>query len=172
MSDEITSVRALHDAFAGPLYVYAYRALGDPGAAEEVVQDTLVRAWRNIDRYDAQRGAVSTWLYSIARNRIIDDRRRRAARPQTVARDPGDAGMDVVDEDADFERTIESWYVAEALAELSEAHRGAIVECYYRGSTVAEAADRLGVPPGTVKSRLFYGLRQLRLRLEEMGVVS
>jgi RNA polymerase sigma-70 factor, ECF subfamily len=167
VTDEITSVRALHDSFAGPLYVYAFRALGDAETAEEVVQDTLVRAWRSAERYDPARGSVSTWLYAIARNRIVDALRHRAARPEVAAEE-----VEVVDEVAEFDRMVEAWQMAEALGELSDEHRSAIVECYYRGSTVNEAAARLGVPPGTVKSRLFYGLRLLRLRLEEMGVVS
>jgi RNA polymerase sigma-70 factor (ECF subfamily) len=67
---------------------------------------------------------------------------------------------------------LETWQVADALAGLSTTHREAILACHYRGLTIAEAATMLGVPDGTVKSRLYYGLRALRLRLEEMGVVG
>ena len=63
-----------------------------------------------------------------------------------------------------------SWVVAEALTHLSEDHRTVLLECYYRGRPVAEVARRLGVPPGTVKSRTHYALRALKLALEEMGV--
>jgi RNA polymerase sigma-70 factor (ECF subfamily) len=65
---------------------------------------------------------------------------------------------------------LQSWLVADALRSLSPDHRAAIVECYYGGRTVAEAASRLGVPVGTVKSRLHYGMRALRIALEERGV--
>lgn len=162
----VQSVRELHDVYAGPLYVFAVRRLGDQQAAEEVVQDTLVRAWRSADRYDESRGPVAAWLFAIARNLVIDRTRRRAARPDEVRLTavPSDAG--------EIDRMLETWQVAEALAGLSTAHRDAIVACHYRGDTIAQAADRLGVPPGTVKSRLYYGLRALRLRLEEMGVVG
>lgn len=168
VTSEIASVEALHEAYRGPLYVFALRALGDDGAAQEVVQDTLLRAWQHADRYDAERGSVTTWVFTIARNIITDRHRRRGARPRTVA------SVDEIDlgaEDVRLDRVLEAWQVAEGLSGLSDGHRDAIVATYYRGLTVAEAAERLGIPEGTVKSRVYYGLRALRLRLEEMGVV-
>lgn len=167
--ERLGSVEELHERFAGPLFVFAMRLLGDAETAEEVVQDTLVRAWRNADRFDAERGSLATWLFTIARNLTIDRTRRAAARPHAVAT------LDEVDPpltDAAVDRALEAWQMASALRGLSEEHRGVIVEAYYRGHTVNEIATRLGIPPGTVKSRLFYGLRALRLELEEMGVVS
>lgn len=160
-------VRAWYDAYAGPLYVFAFRRLRDAQAAEEVVQDTLVRAWRAHDRYDPRRGPVAAWLFTIARNLVVDHVRRGQARPDDAALP--DAIVAPVD---DIERMLETWQMADALAGLSVAHREVILACHYRGLGVAEAAARLGVPEGTVKSRLFYGLRALRLRLEEMGVVG
>lgn len=165
----VRSVEQLHERFSGPLFVFAMRLLGDPQAAEEVVQDTLVRAWRHADRFDPDRGSLATWLFTIARNLAVDRTRRAAARPRTVAT------LDAVDPpltDAAVDRALEAWQMASALKGLSNEHRGVIVEAYYRGHTVNEIAGRLGLPPGTVKSRLFYGLRALRLELEEMGVVS
>lgn len=164
---ELGSVRTLHDAYAGPLYVFAYRRLRDSQAAEEVVQDTLVRAWRARDRYDETRGPVSAWLFTIARNLVTDRVRHRQTRPETSTL-PATL-TDPVDE---IDRMLETWQVADALSGLSPAHREAILTCHYRGHTVTEAATMLGVPDGTVKSRLYYGLRALRLRLEEMGVVG
>ena len=70
------------------------------------------------------------------------------------------------------DRAVEGWLVAEALRRLTPAHREVLVECFYRGRSVTEAAALLGVPPGTVKSRTHYALRSLRLVLEEMGVNS
>lgn len=169
MVDDVTSVEDLHDAFAGPLFVFAYRLLGDAETAEEVVQDTLVRAWRHADRFDPSRGSLASWLFTIARNLTTDRTRRAAARPHTVA------GLDEVappPAPADVDRALEAWHMAAALHDLSDEHRTVIVEAYYRGHTVTEIAGRLDIPVGTVKSRLFYGLRALRLRLEEMGVVS
>lgn len=163
---DLDSVRALHDGYAGPLYVFAVRRLGDAEEAEEVVQDTLVRAWRARDRYDATRGPVAAWLFAIARNLVIDRTRRREARPD-------DAPLPTLAEPVDeIDRMLEAWQVADALSGLSVAHREVIFACHYRGHTVREAAVLLGVPEGTVKSRLYYALRALRLRLEEMGVVG
>lgn len=161
------SVQALHDVYAGPLYVFAYRRLRDRGAAEEVVQDTLVRAWRSSQRYDAARGSKAAWLFTIARNLVIDHQRRAAARPDAEALPPA-----VADPVSEIDRMLETWQVADALSELSVAHREVILACHYRGHTIAEAAAVLGVPEGTVKSRLYYALRALRLRLEELGVVG
>jgi len=163
----VQSVRALHDVYGGPLYVFAYRRLHDKQAAEEVVQDTLVRAWRSADTYDAARGPVAAWLFGIARNLVIDHLRRRAAQPDTVRLPSG-----MSDPAIEVDRMLETWQVADALAGLSSTHREAILACHYRGYTVSEAAALLEVPDGTVKSRLYYGLRALRLRLEEMGVVG
>lgn len=166
---DVMSVTALHDRFAGPLFVFALRALGDRGAAEEVVQDTLVNAWRHADRYDPARGAVSTWLFAMARNRVVDRMRRRAVRPEVVV-DLTDRAL--ASDDLELDRVLEAWQLAEGLAALSDDHRAAIVEVYYRGRSVAETAAELEIPEGTVKSRVYYGLKALRLRLEEMGVVS
>ena len=165
----VGTVRALHDRYAGPLYVFAYRRLGDRQAAEEVVQDTLVRAWRHADDYDPERGSVATWLFGIARNLVIDQARSRAARTRSLMSAPP---PQMVDTGGEIDRMLETWQVAEALAELSTAHRDVIIACYHRGYPVVDAAELLGVPVGTVKSRLYYGLRALRLKLEEMGVVG
>lgn len=166
--DPVT-VEELQATYGGALYGYAVRLLGDRQAAEEVVQDTLLQAWRAGDRYDPDRASLGTWLFTIAHNLVVDRHRRRAARPRTVGPvDDRDAPLT----DGEVDRAIETWQVAEALAGLSDTHREAIVLVHYRGHTVAEAADLLGVPPGTVKSRVFYGLRALRLALEETGVMT
>ncbi len=163
------TVEELQAAYGGALFVYAMRRLGDREAAEEVVQDTLVRAWRAGDRYDPSRGSLGTWLFAIARNLVTDRYRRHAVRPHEVRTVEED---DEPLTDGDVERAIETWQIADGLAGLSSEHREAIVLVHYRGHTVVEAAELLGVPVGTVKSRVFYGLRALRLALEEAGVVT
>ena len=162
-------LQALHAAHAAELHAFVLRATGDRQAAEEIVQDTFVRAWRALDRYDPERGDVRTWLFAIARNLVADHHRRRGARPVTPV--PAEH-LDRADErPPDIDRAVEVWQVTDALQHLSPAHRDAIVEIHLRGATVAEAADRLQIPPGTVKSRVYYGLRALRLTLEESGVL-
>lgn len=167
-------VRAVQEEYAGALFLFAYRAIGNPSDAEDVVQEVLVRVWRGARRYDPERGTVSTWLFTIARNVVIDHQRRARVRPQvagngTVEGLDGPAGDD---DPTAFDRALEAWQMAEAMRRLTPEHRDVIVETYYRDRSVAQAAAQLGIPPGTVKSRLYYGLRKLRDVLVQMGVVG
>ena len=163
-------LRALHDEHGGALLAYALRLTsGDRQRAEDLVQETLLRAWRHPDSVDPRRGSPRAWLFTTARNLAIDAWRRRGARASEVVTDDLPEPRQPNDE---ADRAVEAWLVAEALTRLSPAHREVIVECFYRGRSVAEAAARLGVPPGTVKSRTHYALRSLRLALTEMGVTE
>ncbi|MBN2623526.1 MAG: hypothetical protein JXA83_09165, partial [Acidimicrobiales bacterium] len=105
-TDRIRSIEQLHADWAGALYLFAWRRLGDAGAAEEVVQDTLLRAWRYADRFDPQRGTLPGWLFAIARNVVTDRYRRRDARPHEVGPVAED---DAPMTDADVERALEAW---------------------------------------------------------------
>jgi RNA polymerase sigma-70 factor, ECF subfamily len=163
LEDE-TSLRAAYAAHGGELYRFAVRTLGDAGAAEEAVQETFVRAWRAGERFDPALGSLRTWLFAIARNVVIDIGRARAARPQLA----GDDGPEPAAEDP-VDRVMVAWQVEEALRRISIDHRTAIVETYYRGRPHAEVASELRIPEGTLRSRIFYGLKSLRLALEEMG---
>ena len=166
---DVSGLRALHAQHAPALHAFALQATHDPQAAEEIVQDTFVRAWRAMDRFDATRGDMRTWLFAITRNLVIDHHRRGAARPSTpVPAEQLDRPDPAV---PDIDRAMEVWQVTEALAKLTPEHREAITLIHLRGASVAQAAEQLGVPPGTVKSRVYYGLRALRLALEETGAV-
>jgi RNA polymerase sigma-70 factor (ECF subfamily) len=156
----------LYEEHAAALWVFCLRLTGqDRGRAEDVVQETLLRAWRNSHVLERSPGSLRSWLYTVARNIVIDEwRTHRSERELSVAEVPEDGRGDQVDE------LLLSWIVADALQKLSEEHRAVLRECYYRGASVAEAARRLGIPPGTVKSRSHYALRALALALEEMGV--
>ncbi|WP_285496618.1 sigma-70 family RNA polymerase sigma factor [Actinomadura sp. NBRC 104425] len=159
-------LRALYSEHGGPLLGYVLRLTGgDRPQAEDVVQETLLRAWRNPEALVGR--PVRPWLFTVARNLVVDAHRARRARPPETGIDEqvtATAGSD------DIDRALESWTVAEALADLSPSHRAVLVETYYRGRSVAEAAKALGVPPGTVKSRTYYALRALKLALEERGL--
>ena len=161
-------VRALHDEHAPALWAYAMRLTsGDRMRAQDAVQEAMLRAWRHPEVLDPANGSPRSWLFTTARNVIIDEWRARSVRPEVVTdRVPETPGQD------DADAAIRSWLLADALRQLSSAHRDVIVETYYRGSSVAEAAERLGIPPGTVKSRCHYALRALRLALEERGVTA
>jgi RNA polymerase sigma-70 factor (ECF subfamily) len=165
--DEAELLRALHAEHGDALYAHAVRLCGgDRQRAEDLVQETLLRAWRHPEALDPDRGSVRAWLFTTARHLAIDAWRRRSVRVNEVVTDalPEPAAEDETD------RAVEAWTVAEALARLTPAHREVLLECFYRGRSVAEAAVRLGVPAGTVKSRTHYALRSLRLALEELGV--
>jgi RNA polymerase sigma-70 factor (ECF subfamily) len=169
VSDQGALMRQLHDEHAAALWGYCLRLTGgDRGRAEDVVQETLLRAWRRLPALERADGSVRSWLFTVARNIVIDEwRSQRSHREVAVPDVPDDGGAgDGTDE------LLMSWMVAEALTRLSAEHRAVLRECYYRGVSVAEASRRLGVPEGTVKSRTHYALRALRLALEEMGVSS
>jgi RNA polymerase sigma-70 factor, ECF subfamily len=155
-------VREAYAAHAGELYGFAVRSLGDSGLAEEAVQETFLRAWRAGERFDPQLGSLRTWLFAILRNVVIDLGRARASRPALAA-----DGIEPAVEP--LEEALLSWQVEEAMRRIGEQHRRVLVETYYRGRPYAEVAEELGVPEGTVKSRVYYGLRALRVAMEEIG---
>ena len=168
-SAEDAALRLLYEQHAAPLLAYALRLTGgDRGRSEDIVQETLLRAWRHPEALDPDRGPVRSWLFTVARNVAVDAHRARKARPPEI----GDDALALVPAVDEIEQALDTWLVSDALATLSPDHRAVVVETYYRGRSVAEAAAVLGVPPGTVKSRTFYALRALRLALEERGVTS
>ncbi|WP_440899420.1 sigma-70 family RNA polymerase sigma factor [Actinosynnema sp.] len=151
-------IRTLYEEHGRALLAYATRLTGDRAAAEDVVQETLVRAWRHPEALVNGKGSVRGWWLTVARNISTDRVRARAARPQEVAESPGAAA--VARDHA--EAVVDSVVVLEALHQLSSDHRDVLLEIYFRGRSVTEAAEALGVPPGTVKSRSHYALRALR----------
>ena len=165
VSDEVL-VRALYAEHAAPLLRYAlHLTSGDRQRAEDIVQETLVRAWLHPAAIAGR--PARPWLFAVARNLAVDAHRARKARPPEVGE--GALALFAVPDAAD--RALESWAVADALRALRPEHRAVLIETYYRGRSVAEAAAVLGIPAGTVKSRTFYALRALKLALEERGLV-
>ena len=163
-------VRVLHDEHAGALFTFCLRFTGDRQRAEEVVQEVLVRAWRQLSTLELGDRPVRPWLFTVARNVLTDLHRADGARPRVVADDGALAGVAVAGDEMD--RAVESWTMAEALRRLSEQHREVLVHSYWLGRSVTETAQALGIPAGTVKSRTYYAVRALRLALEEMGVTG
>ncbi|MFJ8626166.1 sigma-70 family RNA polymerase sigma factor [Kitasatospora sp. NPDC093550] len=162
-------MRALYREHAGPLFGFVLHLVaGDRQRAEDVVQETLVRAWRNIDRLDAGARPLRPWLVTVARRIVIDEHRSARARPREVDA----AALELLPAEDELDRALRMMTVADALGDLSPAHREIIVETYLKGRTANEAAAELGIPAGTVRSRVFYALRSLRLALEERGVTS
>lgn len=156
----------LYRDYYTPLLAFAMRLTGGQRQwAEDVVQETLLRAWRNAAELDPDGRSLMPWLGTVARRIVIDDRRRRDARPAEVAHE-----LPEVPVEDQTERLLRTVTVTEALQALTPAHREVLVETFLKDRTVNQAADNLGVPVGTVKSRVYYALRALRLALEERGV--
>jgi len=158
-------VAALWDQHGGALLGYVTRLVGDRGRAEDIVQEVMLRAWRNADRLDAGTRSLRPWLFTVAGHLATDQHRARRSRPEVV----GTAALESRQVGDGIDRAVDAWEVSAAFAALSPEHRGVLVETYYRGRSVAEAAAVLGIPAGTVKSRTYYALRALRLALEERG---
>jgi RNA polymerase sigma-70 factor, ECF subfamily len=136
----------------------------DRALAEDIVQETLVRAWRNIDHFDPNGHAdMRGWLLHVARNIAVDKFRAKKVRPVEVAESTA-LSIGVPDPSEDVLRAL---HVQTALARLSEAHRAVLRECYFNGRTIAETAQTLGIPVGTAKSRLSSALRSMRDQLAE-----
>ena len=162
-------MQALHDQHAAGLWGFCLRLTeGDAARAEDLCQETMVRAWRHPEVLARRPEATRGWLFTVARNLFIDEWRARRVRPETLTDHP----PDVADDQDQVDRLLQGWVVGEAMSRLSPDHRAVLRECYVLGRTVAEAAQVLGVPEGTVKSRTHYALRALRLALEELGVTG
>ena len=161
-------VRALYEEHAGALWSFVVPLVGgDRVRAQDVVQETMLRAWRRPDVLDQVRGSVRPWLFTVARHIVVDEwRGHRTDRDVPLEGEPEtgqDDGTDAV---------LDAWVVGEALTRLSPEHRAVLDQCYFQGRTTAAAAAALGIPEGTVKSRAHYALRALRLALQEMGVTA
>lgn len=160
-------LRALHDAHARPLHHYVLRLTGDHALADDIVQETMVRAWRHPKVMERDEDGTCAWLYTVAHNLVVDDlRSARHGRERVTDALPEQPGPDAT------HAALDAWLVADALDHLTPEHRGVVVGAYYRGLSVAELAREQGIPEGTVKSRLHYAVRALRLTLQEKGVTS
>ena len=166
--DPAAVVRSLYAQYWTDLVAYVNGLLADRHLAEEIAQETMLRAWRNADKLTPDRGSIWGWLRQVSRNLTVDRIRYQRARPTEVneaAVVPKAVALDDHSNDV-----VNSVYVTEAISRLQPVHRAALYQVYFCDRTCAEAAKVLGVPVGTVKSRVYYGLRQLRAALDQNGL--
>jgi RNA polymerase sigma-70 factor (ECF subfamily) len=168
MADEQAELlRALHDAYAPALFRYVTRLTRDYSFAQDVVQEALLRAWRRPAILEQNTEAARAWLFTVARNLVIDDRRSaRFSHEITTEYFPERSVAD------DSDTVLDKWLLSDALLSLSLEHRTAVVSAYYLGQSAAEIAAKENIPEGTVRSRIHYALRALRLALQERGVTQ
>lgn len=161
------TLRALHDQHAAALWRYAVRLTRDPQLSEDVVQEALLRAWKAPDILAQDESSARGWLFTVVRNLVFDHQRSARSRRELSSGELPDAATgDHTD------AVLDTWLVTDALAQLSIEHRAVIVHAYYGRRSVADIAAALDIPPGTVKSRMHYGLRALRIALQERGVTT
>lgn len=164
---DLDALRLLYRAFERPLFSLGLRWLGDPGLAEELVQEVTVRIWRHARNYDPARAAAGSWIFGVARNVALDLDRGQRRRPVPVEQPLPDKAVS-----HDEEAAWEAWQVARAVGELPPDQRRVVELAYGEHLTHSEIAARLGIPLGTVKTRLYAALKVLRVRLAELGVLA
>jgi RNA polymerase sigma-70 factor (ECF subfamily) len=162
--DADAAMRQLYRRYGKTLRSYAERFSPDLASADDIVQETFIRAWRHLPQLAADDRMVRPWLFRVARNLLIDADRAARSRPVTVAARPD---LDIPDDDGEFDQVADRQLVADALRNLSPAHRMVLLETFYRGGTTAMVARQLGVPHGTARSRLHYALQALREQLRD-----
>jgi RNA polymerase sigma-70 factor (ECF subfamily) len=165
---EAALMKALYDEHAGALWRYALRLTRDASRAEDVVQETLLRAWQHPEVVGDTERSARAWLFTVARNMIIDEQRSPRIRKFGGSLDESSAPEQSAPDQVDS--ALDRMLIAEAMAQMSPEHRAVIERSYYRGWTTAQTAADLDIAEGTVKSRLHYAVRALRLTLQEMGV--
>ena len=161
--DPDSVLRELYSHYAKALHGYVEQFCPDHSSADDIVQETFIRAWRHLPQLSADDRPIRPWLFRVARNLLIDANRAARARPVTVPEQPGgEAGTD-----SGLEEILDRQLVAGALQRLSPVHRAVLVETFYRGGTTAAVARQLGIPHGTARSRLHYALQALRQQLQD-----
>jgi RNA polymerase sigma-70 factor, ECF subfamily len=166
-ADADAAIRQLYRRHAEALHVYVERFCSDRASADDVVQETFIRAWRHLPRLSADDRPIRPWLFRVARNLLIDADRAARARPVVRALQDEDAGTDSA-----LDQVLDRELVSVALQHLSPAHRTVLVETFYNGGSLVAVARELGIPHGTARSRMHYALQALRQQLHETDAIA
>jgi RNA polymerase sigma-70 factor (ECF subfamily) len=156
------ALKTLYADHGRALLAYAERFTNDRGRAEDVVQETFLRAWRRLPGLLEDDRSVRAWLFLVTRRLLVDSARAESTRPALADEEPTIEGI----VDGGFDRLLDHTILVEAMQRLSEPHQQILVETFFAGHPVHVAAARLGVPPGTARSRLHYAISQLRRQLD------
>jgi RNA polymerase sigma-70 factor (ECF subfamily) len=166
--DPDAAIRQLYSHYAKALQRYVEQFCPDRATADDIVQETFIRAWRHLPQLSADDRPVRPWLFRVARNLLIDANRAARAQPMVVPdQAAGEAGTD-----SGLEEILDRQLVSAALQHLSPAHQTVLVETFYRGGTMATVARELGIPHGTARSRLHYALDAMRKELQEHDAIA
>jgi RNA polymerase sigma-70 factor (ECF subfamily) len=168
-ADEL--VNELYACHARALHGYLERYCRDSSSAEDIVQETFIRAWRHLPQLCADERPIRPWLFHVARNLATDAERAARVRPVSVALDAGALAQGGQDDSA-LDQVLDRRLLERAMLALSPAHRRVVVETFYVGGGTGAVADQLGIPTGTARSRLHYALRALRRELPERDARS
>jgi RNA polymerase sigma-70 factor, ECF subfamily len=166
--DPDAAIRQLYSHYAKALHGYVEQFCPDQASADDIVQETFIRAWRHLPQLSADDRPVRPWLFRVARNLLIDANRAARARPMSAQEQPtGEIGTD-----SGLDEVLDRQLVSAALQHLSPAHQSVLVETFYRGGTMAAVARELGIPHGTARSRLHYALDAMRTQLQEHDAIA
>jgi RNA polymerase sigma-70 factor (ECF subfamily) len=166
--DADAAIRELYSCHAKVLHGYVEQFCPDRTSADDIVQETFIRAWRHLPQLSADDRPIRPWLFRVARNLLIDADRAARSRPMAVQAQPAEeAGTD-----SGLDQVLDRQLVSAALEHLSPAHRTVLVETFYHGGSLAGLAHQLGIPHGTARSRLHYALHALRQQLQDNDEIA
>lgn len=168
LGDADDALRQLYSQHAKALHSFVWRFCLDPASADDIVQETFIRAWQHLPQLRADNRPIRPWLFRVARNLLTDADRAAQSRPVTV---PATSAEEAGD-DSGLGQILDRQLVCDALQQLSPAHRTVLVETFYRGGSTATVARQLGIPDGTARSRLHYALHALRQHLQDRDIAA
>jgi RNA polymerase sigma-70 factor (ECF subfamily) len=167
-ADADAAIRQLYFRHAEALHGYVERFCTDRTSADDVVQETFIRAWRHLPKLSADDRPIGPWLFRVARNLLIDANRAARAHPVLVQVLPEDAGGP----DSALDQVLDRELLSAALQHLSPAQRAVLIEAFYNGGSLAAVARELGIPHGTARSRMHYALRALQQQASENDAIA